>query len=318
MDCNFEWDTLSLEEWRKKYVFLRRANLLQSYDYARTMCTIHRQKARWALIKIDGQDAGMFQVLEAGILWNVFHAVILDRGPLWFEGYGTPEQQEVFFTKFAKTFPRRIGRKRRIIPEVCDNPKMRHMLKNLGYKRCPSPGYQTIWVDLQEDEQEKRGRLKSNWRNKLKKAEKSGLKVEWDEKGEYFSWLLRIYQEDMVNKGYDGPSVPLLGAMGKSFSADAADGCMLIGRAMLDDEAVAAILLFCHGGGATYQIGWSSQKGRNDAAHTLLLWQGMLYLKDKGINDLDLGGVNDETAKGVKQFKEGVNGETITLVGQYL
>jgi lipid II:glycine glycyltransferase (peptidoglycan interpeptide bridge formation enzyme) len=317
MECSFSWNRLDLEEWRKKYGLLRRANLLQSYDYARTICDLNQQKARWGLIKIDDQEAGMFQILEAGILWDALHAIILDRGPLWFEGYGTPEQQAAFFKTFAKTFPRRPGRKRRIIPELNDNREARHTLENLGYKRLPAPGYKTIWVDLRREEDDIRTSLKSSWRNKLGKAEKSGLIVEWDEKAEHFPWLLRVYQEDMVNKGYDGPSVPLLKVMGKSFSGDRADKCMLIGRAVLDGEAVAAVLIFLHGKSATYQVGWSSQKGRNSAAHTLLLWQGMLYLKGEGIEDFDLGGVNDGTAKGVKQFKEGINGETITLVGQY-
>ena len=43
----------------------------------------------------------------------------------------------------------------------------------------------------------------------------------------------------------------------------------------------------------------------------------MLALKEKGYRDLDLGGVNDGDAKGVKLFKEGMGGTTVTLIGHY-
>ena len=44
----------------------------------------------------------------------------------------------------------------------------------------------------------------------------------------------------------------------------------------------------------------------------------MIALKDKGIKELDLGGVNDETAAGIKTFKEGVGGTLVRTVGHYV
>ena len=52
-------------------------------------------------------------------------------------------------------------------------------------------------------------------------------------------------------------------------------------------------------------------------AHNLMLWQAALKLKAQGKTVFDLGGVNDEDAKNVKAFKEGMGGEHIVLAGLY-
>lgn len=46
------------------------------------------KKRGGGLIEIDGKEAGLVQMFEAGILWNAIHGIIIDRGPLWFEGFG--------------------------------------------------------------------------------------------------------------------------------------------------------------------------------------------------------------------------------------
>ena len=92
---------------------------------------------------------------------------------------------------------------------------------------------------------------------------------------------------------------------------------MLIGRALSDDKAIGAILIFCHGQGATYQIGWSGKAGRDQGAHYLLLWDAISVLQNKGVKDFDLGGVNEDEAKGVKRFKSGMGGRLVSLPGIY-
>ena len=71
---------------------------------------------------------------------------------------------------------------------------------------------------------------------------------------------------------------------------------------MLENDAIASILLLCLGCCATYQIGRISDTGWTYAAHNYLLWHAVKFLKDRGIKDFDLGGINDESAKGVKRF----------------
>lgn len=269
---------------------------------------------KYGIILLDEKPAGFFQILETGLIKNLIHAVILDRGPLWFDGFGSNEDFEAFIYSFRQEFPRRPGRRLRFIPEIENSPEIQKILLKTGFKRQPTPGYQTSWVDLLQTEDALRANLKKRWRNALTKAEKEDVILDWDEKGAHFPWLMESYIQDKQTKGYDGPSVELMKSLAGTFIPG---GDMLIGRALKNNKPIGAILLFCHGRGSTYQIGWSSNQGRQCGAHYLLLWDALKQLKLRDIQSFDLGGMNDDTAKGVKKFKEGLGGSHITLPGLY-
>lgn len=312
--CEIEWNTISALEWDARFSNIRRSNLLQSLDYAHTMARINHQKARRGVIKINGVEAGLVQVLEAGLFKNAVHGVLLDRGPLWFDGYGSVDDFELFLSVFSKDFPKRLGRRIRFIPEMENNDETKGVLRKYGYKCGSNHGYQTVLVDISKGLDVLRKNLNPKWRNKLNKSEKHGLDVVWGDKGAYFSWLIQKYTEDKALRKYDGPAPKSIAALAYQFSRGQN---MLIGAALLEGEPIAAILIFNHGASATYQIGYTSEVGRKKCAHHLLLWTAMAQLKERNINDFDLGGVNDESAKGVKTFKEGLGGQLYETLGLY-
>lgn len=306
-DCTIAWNVLSLPEWEERFHRIRRSNLLQSYPYAQAACAINRHRARWGLIRIGGQDAGLVQIFEAGLLG--LHAVILDRGPLWLPGFGAPEHQIAFFSVFDQIFPHRFGRRRRIIPEIDQSQAML-----VPFQAAPHvKPYQTIWIDLGKSEDGLRSDLNRNWRNHLNKAEREAVRVEWHPDGQGLAWLLQHHDAHRTMKNFQAASPKFIHMLAKYFIPR---GDMLLGQAFAGDEPVAGVLFFRHGLSATYQVGWSGDAGRKMNAHQLLLWQGMIRLKNEGVLDLDLGGIND-IAEGVKTFKEGMGGETVTLSGLY-
>jgi len=313
MQCNIIWNKLSLSDWESRFLNIRRSNLLQSYDYAQSVCPVENQKAQWGQVFIDGEEAGLVQIFEVGFIANFIHGVMLDRGPLWFCGYGKQEHIDSFFIEFNRHFPRRLGRRRRLLPEA-------EHLNCPSIKKLDRVPYQTIWLDLSQELSALRAGLEKKWRNALSKAERSQLQIIWDEKNEPIDWLLTNYQSDRETKEYRGPHPKLIKQFAKVFGSK---GRMMVGKAFLsdqslEDEPIAAILLLCHGQSATYQLGWSSEAGRKHSAHNLLLWQGVCRLKDKGIIDFDLGGVNEETAKNVKKFKSGMGGQCVVYAGHYI
>lgn len=314
MDCQIIWNQLSVQEWEHRFKKIDQSNILQSYHYARAACKVNRQRARWGLIKIDGVEAGLVQLLEAGFLFNLFHALILDRGPLWFDDFGGAAHVSAFFQKFNQEFPPRFGRKRRIIPEIGSGRTIEKILNQCGLKPVQdSEKYQTLWWNLDQEEDQARANLKSSWRGSLQKAEKAGLQILWDDKGEFYPWLRQIYENDKKNKGYAGPSPQLLDNLA-SFSTP--ENPIIIGKASVSGHDIATVAFICHGQGATYQIGWSSEEGRKACGHHLLLWQARFMLHSRGIRYLDLGGINDE-AIGIKKFKEGTGAALSILVGHY-
>lgn len=314
MTLTINWNTLSIDEWEKVFSQIPFSNFLQSYDYARSASPLLKQRPRWGLIQIKDQPAGIVQLFEAGILWNAFHAVIIDRGPLWFPGFGGALHIKLFFDEINRQFPKRFGRRRRFLPEIEDGPTAQKLVAQTGLQPIPDrTGYQTIWLDLQPGEDDLRANLKSNWRNKLNKAEKAGLAIE-DDGGAHLDWATGIYAADKAARGYNGVSPALLRAMATIMSPK---GDLILMRALLNGEPIAFTISVRHGRSATYLVGWSSDEGREQAAHHLLLWRSMLHWKSKGVKEFDLGGINDEGAEGIKIFKEGLGGRIVRYLGQH-
>ena len=311
--CTIDWSPVSSEEWEGAFKSIRRSTLLQHFPYAQANRAVNQSGAKHGKILIDDAPAGLVQISEVGVLRNMIHAVSLDRGPLWFDGFGSPEHVSAFFARFAEQFPKRMGRKMRLLPEAKDNSPFRLALENAGFARREGmPGYETIWLALDEDTDRLRAGLNGKWRNILSKSERSALTVSADWTGATSGHFLTTYEADRAEKGYDGPSLKLLVALLKHMIPRQE---ALILNAMDQDQVVAAVLVLLHGSSATYQVGWTTAAGRKLGAHHRLLWQAVVQLKEKGILDFDLGGINDDGAAGVKKFKQGLGGKPVTLVG---
>jgi hypothetical protein len=314
MNVLIKWNTLSTEDWEKRFSQLPRSNILQSYTYARAACPLLKQKAKWGLIFVDDREAGLVQIFEAGILWNAFHALIVDRGPLWFEGFGGPMHIKLFYGELNRQFPQRFGRRRRVLPETEDGLAAQKMIAGTGLVPANDAGYQTIWLDLTKDEETLRAGLKQKWRNSLNKAERMATGIEWDLDAKTLSEILTVYATDKEARGYGGPTPALLRAYAPLI---AARGELLVGRTLENGKLTAFTVFATHGRSATYLIGWSSSAGREASAHHRLLWEGALMLQRKGIKELDLGGINDEGAEGIKNFKEGLGGKNVRYLGRH-
>lgn len=308
-ELTIEWNNLLLDAWQERFDSVPRSTILQSYPYAQAAAKIYKQKSRWGLIKIGEQEAGLVQIQEAGILWNFIHAVILDRGPLWFDGFGGAAHIKLFFDEFNRQFPNRFGRKRRILPEVESGATAQALLNQTGLiKKQDQPPYQTLWWDLDIEPD-----LRPNWRGSLKKAQKSDLEIEWDDTGRFYPELKLNYAVDKAARGFAGASPQLLDALAQ-FSTQA--NPMIIGKASKNGVMIALVMFLKHGQSATYQVGWSSDEGRRHCAHHLLLWRGRDVLQRYGVRQLDLGGVNDDN-EGLKKFKQGTGARHSCLVGFY-
>lgn len=315
MDCSIEWNTLTPAQWQLRFAKIRRSNILQSYDYALAACPINRQRGRWGLIKLDGAEAGLVQILEAGVLGNIVHALHLDCGPLWFNGFGNEDDFIGFLKAFRKSFPKRLGRKIRFIPEIEETKNIKSVLHKHGFKRSASSQQQTSWIDLNLDEENLKQQPRKNWRNMLSRAEREGVTTIFDINPDHMKRLLHYYVLDKLAKDYGGVNVELLTALIKQL---APQGKVLLGRAMQGSDILGYGLFFMHGKSSTYQIGWTSQQGRSIGAQNKLLIDACMTLKAKGIEDLDLGGMNDDTAKGVKDFKMGMGGDHVVHAGLYI
>jgi len=312
--CVIDWNTLSLDEWHSRFAQIRKAPLTQSYEYAIAASPVLGQTPRWGVIKINNKEAGLIQIMEAGLFKNALHGVNLDFGPLWFKGCDTAKNWDLFLTQYNKLFPRRFGRKRRCLFNK-NNTSIEQQLTDNKYKKSTRiKEYETIWIDLKKDQNKLLENLDSKQRNRIRKTEKKDVGILWDQLGLDIDWLLKNYMRDRLMKNYAGASPKLIRSMCRIFGKDKK---ILMGTAIKDGEKIGAILIFYHGKSATYQIGWSSDIGRKHGVNAYLLWNAFAKLKGDDIHDFDLGGINNDTAQSIKKFKQSFGGEITRYSGLY-
>lgn len=308
---------MSLPVWDDLFARIPRSNLLQSYPYAQAIARTEGGRPRWAVIRdVSGTAMGLMQAMEVRALGGMVHGLMIDRGPLWLPGFGAPEDHQAFWTSISRRYPRRWGRRRRFIPEWEHQAESADFLNRIGLQTVSAnSSYQTYWLDLQGSEDARRARLSANWRNHLAQAERRSLSVRVRVDVPSLTQIVRAVMADQQARGYPGPTLPLLMALVQAFVAHG----HALGVEVSDENGAlhAAGLFFCHGTAATWQAGVVTPVGRDTCANYLMVWQACRAMAARNIAWLDLGGVNDQDAKGVKDFKQGMGGAHHHILGQY-
>lgn len=316
MTIIFDFLEPNLKNFKACLAKTKHATLLQSYAYAYAIRMTQKLMPRLALIKKHDQEIGFFCAHEASIFFNFFRVFTLDRGPIWFDGHGSTEDWEGFAKSLNNYIPKKFGTSRRLMPEIAHSPQNIDLFTRHGWEyRESKKHYKTISVGLTPDEESLRANLKRNWRNKLNKSEKITMEMAVsDNTQKELEWFLQEYLRDRIQGKYPGPGLRFSSYL---FGEAVKSKDLIILKAVQADKIIAAIALLTHGDQATYQIGWTTRAGRAANAHHFLLWNAMLLLKQKGLYNIDMGGINDESASGVTEFKRGIGGTEIELIGQF-
>ncbi|MDJ0982547.1 MAG: GNAT family N-acetyltransferase [Kiloniellales bacterium] len=306
------WDACPRSDWERLLRRAGKSGLEQSWSYGEAVTRCSRQSVARAVVSRGDRALALVQVF-ARSLGPLGRLQRILRGPVWLdEGLDTATRCEVL-----RAIKGGFGLRRRApllwLPELPEAPDSEALMRGLGSRRMVT-GYSSLWLDLAPGEAALRSGLHVKWRNALKAAERQRLKVRTDHGGRRLEESLTHYDRFRRGKRFAGPSGAFIAALAEAgqrgrevFHLSAEAG----------DELRAGIILVRHGAAATYYAGWTSPEGRRDKAHNLLIWRGLLALKQDGTRWLDLGGVSP-TAPGVARFKLGLGGELFTLTGTYL
>ncbi len=298
-------------EWERLMLAVPRSTLEQSWSYG-TAAAAQAHAVERALVRGDGDPIGLVQVLRRPMLGILQICEIL-RGPLWLPAAGEGERRE---GRAAIKGAFRLRERRLLLwmPELTDTPDSHRAMRALG-ARPMITGYSSVWLDLRRPVEKIEAGLDQKWRNALRGAERSKLKVQITRAGRALDWLLERHDAFRRHRGFRAPSPALI----RGFAAACArKSDVTIVTGALGSDRVAGALFLTHGTTATYYVGWSGPQGRDVDAQTLLLWRGIATLKEDGVEALDLGGIDTRRAPGVARFKLGLGGEVFTLAGTWL
>ena len=291
-------------DWRRQFERVPRTNLFQSWDFGDAMRRAEGQEPVRAYLYAKDLHIGLVQGFRVRRLGLVAFVRVL-RGPLFFQPT-PPDIHAIAVRRIRKAHPLSRLTWSTVMPEIAADELWDTAAETRGLNRVMD-GYETCWLDLRRGTDSLRAGLKQKWRNQLAKAEEADMAVE--RTGET-GWLLERYEEQRRQRRYAGPSAALIAAH------PAEHGLTLIAKR--GGQSIAGVHFQRHGPDATYQVGWTSEDGRALNAHNLLLWRGLLTLKENGVRWLDLGGLDAEKMPGIAHFKQGLGGEAFRNAGVYL
>ncbi len=233
------------------------------------------------------------------------------RGPVWHQPLSPTEEADVY-KALKKSVPLSGIRLMVITPEVAQG-----QVHGLSAMRRVMSGMSTVMLDLTPSLEDLRAQLDRRWRHRLGGGEASEMSIHrvGTNVGQY-RWLLDAEMQQRTDKKLAGLPLAFFDNYVHSRKQPAQN--ILTLRADLGRDRIAAMMFLIHGSAATYQVGWTSDKGREMHAHNLILWKGIEELKSRGIRMLDLGGVNTIRSAGIARFKMSTGGKVLTLAGSYI
>jgi lipid II:glycine glycyltransferase (peptidoglycan interpeptide bridge formation enzyme) len=216
-----------------------------------------------------------------------------------------------------------------IEPEAVDDPALADRLADLGYRRGEETiqPRSTILVDLTASEDDIMMRMKSKTRYNIRYAGRKGVEVRHgtvDDLPIFYNLLETTSERNefgIHERAYYRRVMELFGP----------DESVAMLIAEVEDDPVAAILVFAVGDESWYIAGASSNRHRRKMPTYALQWEAMRWAKSQGCRVYDLWGIPDadeETLEaeftersdglwGVYRFKRGFGGEVVRYVGMW-
>lgn len=301
-------------DWQAVYNSSEQSHLQQSFPYLQAQSENSRCGNRLIGIEHKGELVGVLGALEKTAPFSV-GITRINRGPIWSPMVSDPQTKLRSLGCILNHYRKRYGRMLFFGPNIEMSHENAVSMLGLGLRRKSSRPWQSIFIDLTQSEAELSASLNGKWRNQLKSAEKKGLICKISDSENSASWMANRHDELMREKNFQGPSTRLISLLRNKNHVES--GGYFVLQAVLNEEILAGISVVRHGNSATYLLGWNGDKGRRFNANNFLLWNAIIYLKQHGVLNFDLGGIDEVRNPGIASFKRGMNGYGYTLVGEY-
>lgn len=200
-------------------------------------------------------------------------------------------------------------------------------LQNLGF-RASNQSIQprrTLVVDISSEEEDILARMNQKTRYNIRLADRKGVAIRpWDDVQSFSNMV----QETAARDDFGAHNTAYYQKAYNLFKIR--DECELF-VAEVEDEPLAAVMVFSRGERAWYLFGASTGRKRNLMPNYLLQWEAMKWARRQGCRSYDLWGVPDydqETLEanftkrndelwGVYRFKRGFGGELVRTLGAW-
>lgn len=295
-------------EWDALYSYVPQPHFPQSSCYGEG-----KRAERWGVERLvfsdDGRPLALAQVLVKRFAG--FPVARINRGPLFFERDPDAATRDAVL----RALRRRHRFLRRglllVAPALPGAEDSARAMRAAGFHLRNTFAWGSALIDLSPPLDDIHATLSSEWRTKLRKAQKSGVTLRVRTDRDVVEWLLERHLENMRDKNFSGPSAGFVRAV-----VEAAPRGFRVLQAIVDGEPQAATLIVRFGQHAENFIGWFGEAGRRVAAGNFLMWNSVIEMKLAGCRALDLGGFSVDDRYG--RFKRGMRGTEYRLSGEWL
>jgi len=306
---NVTWDTLAQADWDAHHARAAAA-LQQDWAYGACMKAMGVTVMR-ACVEQDGAPVALAQFIVRRFAGQLASMALCSLGPVWLQPLSGREKKQAY-QALKRSMPLSNLRLVAVTPPEPQTPEL-----GLSRWRRVMTGHSTVMLDITPSMEELRAQLDKRWRHRLGGAENSELTIHrvGTNAGQY-RWLLEAEMQQREQRGLYGLPLHFFDLYVPSRQQPAQT--VLTVRADVGRDRVAGMMFLIHGQAATYQVGWTSDAGRDLHAHNLILWQGIQELRERGVRLLDLGGVNTIRSAGIARFKMSTGGQVVTHAGTFI
>lgn len=191
------------------------------------------------------------------------------------------------------------------IPEAMHQFKFKRSSKELQ-------PHKTVVLDLQKSEEELLSEMHHKTRYNIKVAEKYGIVVKDSEDLDMFWKLLK---KTTKRDRFGSHSKDYYQKLIEYFNKDSTRVDLVM--AYHNNKAVAGALMMTYGDICYYLHGASDYDARNMMAPYALHWENIKYLKERGVKNYDLWGIDANRWPGVTRFKLGWGGRQVEYPGSF-
>ena len=308
---------------------------------------------RWFELTQTFADANLYQVWQSGVAPRAFPGVgrlvllkdgtavaaaevrlftlpltsvgiaYLRWGPMW-RRRGTETVPEHFRQALRALRNEYVGRRGMILrlnPRlfVEEHAACERILAEEGFseRSSSSQAEKTLVMDLSPSLEDLRASLDKKWRNCLSKAERGGLTITIGTGPELFREFGGIYSQMLERKQF-APSADLDAHVRlQRLLPESAKMTVIIARA--NGEPCAGAICSAMNDTALYLFGATNDVGMRTCGSYLVQWESVKLLRQSGVREYDLHGINVVANPGTYNFKKGLagrDGRELTFVGQ--
>ena len=319
---NWKIRSVLKHEWDEYWSACAAPNLLQSWAYGQAKEVVGLCKPRRFVIFDDSnRPIALVQVLT-WILPILGGIARINRGPLLLINESVDEVQ--LKIDVLSVLIQEARRQRwwfiQIAPEMSDSELAYQGLRDFGFRKQADVAWASGLIDLSLSEHELHARLNRRWQRTLKKASNLGVIVKTVKfTDEMLADVLKSYADLQKRNEFEGIDSDLIKEMSKYQSAD----CVfdLYTAELFNsnglNETLGYRLIIRSGCVALDFLVSTNGRGRELDANSTLYWYAIIQAKENGCRWFDIGGLNENTTKGIAEFKQGLNAVPYKLVGEW-